>query len=291
MSAQLSRRGFLQTGGVLIAGIGFLGTETGNAATSNNTLNAALPESWVEIHADNTVLIRTGKCDFGQSSVYTAYRQIVADELDVTFDSITTVVPGDTDTTPDGCGTFDLLGRGVGNLRKAAACTHQALLDLPSQHLGVAKEQLSVNEGVVSGEGKRVTYGELVKGQSLKLTIPVTGDLTSIFGLTVTGDPPMKPVSQYKVVGRSFKNSIIPAKVTAKEVWVTDVKVPGMLHARMVHPATLGSKLIAAGQVDKKRFPNSQVVVKGNLVGVVAPTEWEAIQASRQVAAATKWTE
>ena len=164
-------------------------------------------------------------------------------------------------------------------------------VDDVAKHLGVAKEQLSVNEGVVSGEGKRVTYGELVKGQSLKLTIPVTGDLTSIFGLTVTGDPPMKPVSQYKVVGRSFKNSIIPAKVTAKEVWVTDVKVPGMLHARMVHPATLGSKLIAAGQVDKKRFPNSQVVVKGTLVGVVAPTEWEAIQASRQVAAATKWTE
>lgn len=291
MSAQLSRRGFLQTGGALIAGIGFLGTETGNAATSNNTLNAALPESWVEIHTDNTVLIRTGKCDFGQSSVYTAYRQIVADELDVTFESITTVVPGDTDTTPDGCGTFDHLGRGVGNLRKAAAYTHQALLALASQHLGVAKDQLSVNEGVISGGGKRVTYGELVKGQSLKLTIRVTGDLTSIFGPTVTGDPPMKPVSQYKVVGKSFKNSIIPAKVTAKEVWVTDVKVPGMLHARMVHPATLGSKLIAAGQVDKKRFPNSQVVVKGNLVGVVAPTEWEAIQASRQVAAATKWTE
>jgi CO/xanthine dehydrogenase Mo-binding subunit len=64
-----------------------------------------------------------------------------------------------------------------------------------------------------------------------------------------------------------------------------------MLHARVVHPKTLGSTLVSAGQLDKAKFPNSQVVVKGNLVGVVAPTEWEAIQASQQVAAATKWTD
>lgn len=289
--AELSRRGFLQTGGALIAGIGLLQADSASAATSTNSLNAGLPESWIEIHADNTVLIRTGKCDFGQSSVYTAYRQIVADELGVTYEAITTVVPGDTDTTPDGSGTFDLLGRGVGNLKKAAAYTREALLELAAQRLGVAKGQLSVKAGVVSGGGKSITYGELVKDQNFKLTIPVTGDLTSMFGLVVSGNPPMKPVSEYQYVGKSFKNSIIPAKVTAKEVWVTDVKVPGMLHARMIHPATLGSKLISAGAVDKKRFPNSQVVVKGNLVGVVAPTEWEAIQASRQVAAATKWTE
>ena len=64
-----------------------------------------------------------------------------------------------------------------------------------------------------------------------------------------------------------------------------------MLHARVVHPKTLGSTLVSAGQVDKTKFPNSQVIVKGNLVGVVAPTEWEAIQAADQVASATKWTE
>jgi CO/xanthine dehydrogenase Mo-binding subunit len=59
----------------------------------------------------------------------------------------------------------------------------------------------------------------------------------------------------------------------------------------MVHPATLGSTLISAGQIDKEKFPHSQVIVKGNLVGVVAPDEWEAIQAARQVAASTKWSE
>jgi CO/xanthine dehydrogenase Mo-binding subunit len=101
----------------------------------------------------------------------------------------------------------------------------------------------------------------------------------------------MKPVSEYTIIGKSFKNSIINSKVQAKETWATDVRLPGMLHARVVHPKTLGSTLVSAGQVDKKQFPNSQVVVKGNLVGVVAPTEWEAIQAAEQVASATKWTD
>jgi nicotinate dehydrogenase subunit B len=101
----------------------------------------------------------------------------------------------------------------------------------------------------------------------------------------------MKPVSEYRVIGKSFKNSIISSKVAAKETWATDVRLPGMLHARVVHPKTLGSTLVSAGKVDKTKFPNSQVIVKGNLVGVVAPIEWEAIQAAEQVAAATKWTE
>jgi len=289
--AELTRRGFLKTGGALVVGFGLVKTEAADGAIPRNSLNASLPESFIEIHADNTILIRTGKCDFGQSSLYTAYQQIVADELDVPFEAITTVVAGDTDRTPDGGGTFDLLGRGVANLRKVAAYTRQAMLELAAQRFQVvAKDQLSVEAGVVSGGGKRVTYGELVKDQNLKLTIPVTGDLTSMFGLVVSGEPPMKPASSYSVIGKSFKNSIIPAKVTAQEPWVTNVKLPGMLHARMVHPATLGSKLVSAGQVDKKRFPNAQVVVKGNLVGVAAPSEWEAIQAAQQVAAATKWS-
>src|SRR5215468_3603160 len=110
-------------------------------------------------------------------------------------------------------------------------------------------------------------------------------------GLFVMGNPPMKPVSEYTVIGKSVTNSIITSKVAAKETWATDIRLPGMLHGRMVHPKTLGSTLVSAGQVDKSKFPNSHVVVKGNLVGVVAPTEWEAIQASQQVASTTKWTE
>ena len=293
---KLSRRQFLKAGGVLVVGFSFVGPELSKGAVAKsavmkNSLDPTLPSSWIEIHPDNTVLIRTGKSDFGQGSTFTAYRQIVAEELSVPFEAITTVVAGHTNLTPDGSGAFDFLGRGTPNIRKAAAYTYQALLDLASEKLGVAKDKLSVKEGVVSGGGKTISYGDLIKNQQLKLTIPVKGDLTSIFGLTIEGDPPMKPVSEYTVIGKSFKNSIISSKVAAKETWATDVRLPGMVHARVVHPKTLGSTLVSAGQIDKTKFPNSQVIVKGNLVGVVAPTEWEAIQAAEQVASATKWTD
>ena len=294
--ATLTRRQFVKTGGALVVGFSLVGTEilkadTPKSAAMKNSLDPSLPSSWIEIHPDNTILIRTGKNDFGQGTTFTAYRQIVADEMSVPFEAITTVVQGSTDATPDGSGAFDFLGRGDPNIRKAAAYTYQALLDLAAERLDVAKGKLTVKDGIVSGGGKSISYGDLVKGQQLKLTIPVAGDLTSIMGLRITGNPPMKPVSEYKVIGKSFQNSVIVSKVQAKETWATDVRLPGMLHARVVHPKTLGSTLVSAGQVDKGKFPNSQVIVKGNLVGVVAPTEWEAIQAAQQVASGTKWTE
>ena len=293
--ATLTRRQMVQSTGALLVGFGVAGEafwyKTAKAATTKNTLDPTLPGSWIEIHPDNTILMRTGKSDFGQGTTFTAYRQIVAEELNAPVEAITTVLMGDTDRTPDGSGAFDFLGRGMPNIRKAAAYTYQALLELASKRLGVPKERITVKDGVFAGGGKKITYGELVKGQQLKLTIPVTGMLTSPMGLTVTGNPPMKPVKDYTIIGKPYRNSVIASKVAAKEQWASDVRLPGMLHARMVHPKTLGSKLVSAGEVDKKRFPNAQVVVKGNLVGVVAPTEWEAIQAAQQVATATKWSD
>ena len=291
--AALTRRGFVRSGGALLVGFGMVGADglknAAQAATTKNSLDATRPESWIEIHPDNTILIRTGKSDFGQSTTFTAYRQIVAEELSAPFEAITTVVMGDTDRTPDGSGAFDFLGSGMPNIRKAAAYTYQALLDLGAQRLGVPKSALTVKDGVISGGGKSMSYGDLVKGQQLKLTIPVKGDLTSVIGLTVDGNPPMKPVSEYTVVGKSFRNSVTASKVAAKEPWATDMRLPDMLHARMVHPKSLGSTLVSVGTLDKAKFPNAQVIVKGNLVGVVAPTEWEAIRAAEQVAGATKW--
>jgi nicotinate dehydrogenase subunit B len=293
--ATLSRRQFVKTGGALIVGFSLAGRSvwerTAEAAAGKNSLDATLAGSWFEIHADNTILLRTGKVDFGQTTAHTAYRQIAAEELNVPFEAITGVVMGDTDRTPDGGFSAGFLEYGGLNLRKAAAYTYQALLELAAGTLRVDRSQLSVKHGVVSGGGRSISYGELVQGQQLKLTIPVTGDLTSMFGLTVTGNPPMKPTSEYAIVGKSYANTVTPSKVSAKEVWVTDVRVPNMLHGRVVHPRTLGSTLISVGELDKKRYPNAQVVVKGNLVGVVAPTEWEAIGASQQIAADTKWTE
>src|SRR5580700_10735183 len=165
--ASLTRRQLVKTGGALFVGFGMVGAgvleKSAKAATSTNTLDPTLPSSWIEIHPDNTILIRTGKSDFGQGTIFTAYRQIVAEELSAPLEAITTVITGDTDCTPDGSGAFDFLGSGMPNIRKAAAYTHQALLDLAAQRLGVQKSALSVKDGVVSGGGKSMSYGDLVK--------------------------------------------------------------------------------------------------------------------------------
>jgi len=288
--AELSRRGVLASGGALVVALGLPLSVTRAAPLPANKLDASKPASWIEIGADDRIVLRTGKGDFGQSSIYTAYRQIVAEELDVPLESITTVISGDTDGTPDGGGTFGLLG-GAGNLRKAAAYTREAALELAARQFGVPRDALSVRDGRISGGGKSTTYGALVAGQDLRLTIPVRGEITSFFGLEVTGDPPLKPVSAYRIVGQPVKNPIHRPKMSGETVWVNDVKLPGMLHARVVHPATLGSTLVSAGKVARAEFPTARVVVVGNLVGVVAEDEWEAIQAARTVAADTKWTE
>ena len=114
--ATLTRRQFVKTGGALPWASAWLarsseGRYRRRRRCSKNSLDPTLPSSWIEIHPDNTVLIRTGKSDFGQGTTFTAYRQIVAEELSVPFEAITTVVAGDTDRTPDGSGAFDFLGR------------------------------------------------------------------------------------------------------------------------------------------------------------------------------------
>src|SRR5437762_2729500 len=182
--ATLTRRQFVRTGGALIVGLALAGRRAfdapAEAATAKNSLDASLASSWFEIHPDNTILMRTGKVDFGQTTAHTAYNQIVAEELNVPFEAITAVVMGDTDRTPDGGFSAGFLEYGGQNLRKAAAYTHQALLELAAGVLHVEKGQLSVKDGVVSGGGKSISYAELVRGQQLKLTIPVTGDLTNM---------------------------------------------------------------------------------------------------------------
>ncbi len=287
--AQLNRRGFLATGGAMIVALGV--APGGARAAGGNSLDATQGASWIEIHADGTFLIRTGKCDFGQSTIYTAYRQIVAEELSAPVEAITTVISGDTDRTPDGGGTFGLLRTNALNLRKAAAYCREAVLELAAKQFGVPRSDIKVMDGVISGGGKTASYAQLVSGQDLRLNIPVAGELTGFGGLVVTGHPPLKSVSDYTTIGKSLKNPMTRAKVSGAALWVGDVKLPGMLHARVIHPATLGSTLVSAGKLDRAQFPGSKLVNIGNLLAVVSVNEWEAVQAAATVAADTKWTE
>jgi nicotinate dehydrogenase subunit B len=299
ITTRITRRGFVKLGGALFVSAALPARFTGASTENATSLDPAVLASWLEIRSDNTITMRTGRTETGTGmSAY--YAQAIAEELNVRPEAITLIM-GDTDKTPDGGYSAGFLS-GMSNVRKVAAYTYQALLELAAKQLDVPVSGLSVIDGTVSGGGKSIRYGQLVHGQHLELKIPVTGKaakadpaewvgITSLDGFTVTGDPPMKPVSQFKVIGTSYPVPSILAKVTGKTQWSCDVILPGMLHARMVRPATLGSRLVSAGEVDKKQFPTAEVMRKGNLVAVVSPNEWEAVGAARSVAAGTKWTE
>jgi nicotinate dehydrogenase subunit B len=303
LGATISRRGFVKTGGALFVSLALplrfaAGTEPAENATS---LDPTLPASWMEIRSDNTIVMRTGRTETG-TGMSGYYPQAIAEELHVRPEVISLIM-GDTDKTPDGGYSAGFLS-GMDNVRKVSAYAYQALLKLAATRLDVPAEKLSVLDGVVSGGGKSASYGELVKGQQLDLKIPVSGEaarvdpsspngngMAGLDGFTVTGDPPMKAVKEFKVLGTSFPAGHIPDKVTGKTQWSCDLTLPGMLHARMVRPATVGSTLVSAGTIDKTKFPTAEVIQKGNLLAVVSPNEWEAVQAALSVAGTTKWTQ
>jgi nicotinate dehydrogenase subunit B len=291
--ATLTRRGFVKGAGGMVVGFSLVGAGIGATAAkaAGTTPDATSPSSWLEIRPDNTMVLKTGKAEMGQGSASTAYAQITAEELNVPYSAITEVIMGDTDRTPDGGFSAGYIVPAGGNVRKAAALVYQALLNLASTQLGVPVANLTVTNGVVSGGGKSVSYGDLVKNQQLNLTIPVAGTLQSLFGFTITANPPTKPVSQYKIVGTSVPMRTIPSIVSGQATYIGDVRLPGMLHARVVHPKTIGSTLVSVGKLDKKQFPNAQVVVKGNLVAVLDPVEYNAIQAASILAGTTKWSD
>jgi len=300
LPATISRRGFVTTGGALFVSLALPLQFAGNmeAAESAASIDPTLLASWLEIHSDNSIVARTGRTETGVG-VTGYYPQAIAEELNVRPETISLIM-GDTDRTPDGGFSAGFL-TGMGNVRKVAAYAHQALLALAAAQLGVPVSSLSVTDGVVSGGGKKISYGELVQGQHLDLKIPIAGTLaqpdpkgwvgmTGLEGLIVTGDPPVKAVADFKVIGTSFPAGHIPDKVTGKTPWTGDLRLPGMLHARMVRPAALGSTLISAGAIAKNQFPTAQVIHQGNLLAVVSPNEWEAVRVALSLATTTRWT-
>src|SRR5207247_8471374 len=129
-------------------------------------------EQRIQIGSDGTVTAFSGKIDFGQG-LRTAFAQIVADELDVPIERVN-VVLGDTDRVPFDFGTFG--SRSVAQetplLRKAAAFARHELISRASAKLGVAREQLDTDAGMVVGSGKRVAYGDLLDSEPLAGPVP-----------------------------------------------------------------------------------------------------------------------
>ena len=199
--------------------------------------------------------------------------QMAADELDVASEQIHMVM-GDTATTPNQwmTGANLTIAQGGVELRKACATARAALLARASSKLGVPVEQLQVEGGIVrarSDASKTVSYSDLMQGAK-------TTDLK------VDAKAVISQASDYKVVGKSIPRADIPAKVTGQFEYAHDVRLPGMLHARVVRVDELGARLQSVDDSQVSKVSGVvQTVRKGEFVAVVAKTAWAAIKAAR----------
>jgi len=238
-----------------------------------------LVDSFVSIEPTGKVTIFVGKVDLG-TGTKTALAQMAADELDVAFEQIEMVM-GDTATTPDQwiTGANLTIAQGGGELRKACATARAALLTRASAKLGAPVADLQVSQGVVSlkaSPSKSVTYSELMQG------ITATD-------LKVDAKAVNKTASEYRLVGKSIPRVDIPAKVTGEFEYVHDVRLPGMLHARVVRADELGARLEAVDDSEARKVTGFvQTVRKGDFVAVIAKNEWGAIKAARAIK--LKWS-
>jgi len=188
-------------------------------------------------------------------------------------------VRNDTHVTPNQGATVAsaAIERGGPTIRAAAAEARQALLALSSRRLGAPADRLTVSKGVVSvagNPGASVKYGDLL------------GDKP--FAVPFTGNAPQKPVSQYKIVGARHPRLDLPDKVSAKYVYVQQVRLPGMLHGRVVRPQGQGAyadgaRVVSIDAASIAAIPSARVIRKRDFLGVVSPNEWDAVRAAKQL--------
>ena len=276
--AALSRRGFLKASGVMIVSF---------AAADEAVRAQALPgpapggpamnrlDSWIAIMADGSVTAYSGKEEIGQG-ISTAQQQLVAEELSVPFERVK-LIYCDTALTPDQAHTSGSQSHAAnfnhGNLALAGATARAALLRMAAEKLAIPFEQLSAENGVVFAAGdrtKRVSYGELVQGRR--------------FNLTLEANAKRKPASEWTVLGKPIPRPDLPELMTGRFEFVHNVRVPGMVHGRVVRPPAPGATVLSVDEGSVKGMAGLlKVVVRKNFVGVVAEKPWQAMQAAAKL--------
>ena len=279
------RREFLKAGGALL--IGFTVSSRALAQQAALLPGELAPgpgqpdpdqiDTWIAIHADNSATVFIGHVDLGQG-IATTMLQIAAEELDLGMDQVKTVRL-ETGKGPNqgNTGASSGISRGGPRVRLAAAEARQALLQMASTRLSAPVDRLTVARGVVSVAGnpaQSVTYGQLI------------GDRR--FDVPYTGKAPIKDYRTHKIVGTSVPRIDIPDKASGTYVYMQHVRVPGMLHGRVVRPRGQGSyadgaRVTSVDATSIRDIPGARVIRRGDFVGVVAPSEWSAMASSAMV--------
>jgi CO/xanthine dehydrogenase Mo-binding subunit len=291
LNKEFSRKSFVKGGGAMVVGFSLAGAGLAgrtNAAdspyASNGPTDQLAVDTFLTIHPDNTASLRSGRVELGQGAG-TGLLMIAADELDMDLSQVRSA-RHDTNVTPNTSETSaSTTIKNVGpQVRAAAAYAKQALLGLAATSLGVPVSSLSVSKGVVSGGGRSVAYGELMGDKLFNVRMP-SGKLDP-------GQAPAKSVGQYRLLMTNGPREEIPDKISGKFTYVHNVRVPGMVHGRVVRPrGTWGYGLVptilSIDEGSIKHIAGARVVRKGNFIGVVAPLEYDAIQAAAQLK--VKW--
>jgi nicotinate dehydrogenase subunit B len=235
-------------------------------------------DAWIRINADGTATVSTGKVELGQG-ILTALTQIAAEELDLPLARVN-IVSGDTGRTPNEgmtAGSQSVETSGTA-LRMAGAEVRAILVELAAKRLDIAADTLKIADGVISApDGRQVGYGELAASVDLDREAAAKA-------------APKPPVS-HRIVGKSIQRLDIPAKVTGGVAFVQDLRLPGMVHGRVVRPPRYGSTLDSVDEATVKAVPGVIAVVRdGSFLGVLAEREEQAIKAREALSKSAKWT-
>ena len=284
----LDRRRVLAGGGALIVsfslGDAFAQTAPAPAAAPPPNLPGSLKgapflDSWIRIDADGGITAFTGKAEIGQG-FKTAFQQIAAEQLDVPFESLKVVTADTSLTANEGytSGSQSMQNSGTAILN-AAAQVREILVAEAARRFELPDENLRTENGaVIAPDGRRLAYGDLVGADMLHVQAQPKSKL--------------KDPSTFKVMGQPIPRVDIPAKVTGGAAYVQDMRLPGMVHARVVRPPSYGAQLTDLDTSAVEKLPGVVKVVRdGNFLAVVATKEFQAIKAMAALSSAAKWRE
>jgi CO/xanthine dehydrogenase Mo-binding subunit len=214
--------------------------------------------AFLRIAEDGHVTCYTGKIEMGQGPI-TSLPQELADELDAPLETVD-IVMGDTDLCPYDMGTFgSMTTRFFGPaMRMAAAEARTVLLELAAEQFKVPQEQLLAKDGIITDQKdpkNRVTYGQLAKGQKIERHLDAR--------------PKLKDPSQFTIVGKPLVRRDGEAKVTGTAHYAADIRVPGMLYAKILRPPAHGATLKSVDTSAAKTVVGVQVIQDGDLIAVL----------------------
>ncbi|MGC1467330.1 MAG: molybdopterin cofactor-binding domain-containing protein [Pseudolabrys sp.] len=290
-TSSFSRRSVLLGGGALVVSVGapmtlemLVSVQSAHAQGAKPPLTPDQLSSYIAVNADGSVSAFFGKMDMGHG-LHVAIGQMVADELDVPFKRVK-VFMGDTATSVNQGGASGSTGVQFGGkqMRVAAAEARRVLVEMAAGLLSTPADKLAVNDGVVTVAGdpsKRISYAQMIGGRYFNVQL----DWNKKYGnpLYAPGKAQPKKPSELKIVGQPIKREDVAPKVFCQQDYCTDVKVPGMVHGRMLRPAVAGAVPTKVDESSIKDIPGARVVWDKGFLGVVADREWDAIQAAQKL--------